>query len=119
MHRTGPLPALVDLTLPGTATWGTAARKSLAGAHPAEVLWCGDANFDGALRYTGGGNDRDPILQQVGGAIPTHPVNGYLGTDVNMDGTVRYTGQGNDRDPILLNIGGAVPTNQRASQLPE
>lgn len=83
------------------------------------MLWCGDANVDGTLRYTGGGNDRDLILQQVGGATPTLQIIGYLGTDVNMDGTVRYTGQGNDRDPILQNIGGAVPTNQRASQLPE
>jgi hypothetical protein len=29
-------------------------------------------NLDGIVRYTGAGNDRDPILSNIGGAIPTN-----------------------------------------------
>jgi hypothetical protein len=83
-----------------------------------QLLWAGDADRNGILRYTGQNNDRDPILTRVGGSVPTATVNGYFGEDVNLDGVVRYTGQNNDRDPILLNIGGSVPTNTRAAQLP-
>ncbi len=83
-----------------------------------KVLWAGDVNGDGVIRYTGGDNDRDPILVRVGGLVPTSTVSGYFEEDVNMDGTVKYTGQNNDRDPILPNIGGVVPTNTRIQQLP-
>ena len=82
------------------------------------MLWGGNTIGDGALLYTGQGNDRDPILQVIGGAVPTGTVVGYQATDVNMDGKVRYTGVDNDRDPILQNIGGSVPTNTREEQLP-
>ncbi len=107
--------ASVDFTDPGVATWGIDARMNVNGI---KVLWAGDVNGDGVIRYTGGDNDRDPILVRVGGLVPTSTVSGYFEEDVNMDGTVKYTGQNNDRDPILPNIGGVVPTNTRIQQLP-
>ncbi len=70
------------------------------------------------IRYTGAENDRDPILAQVGGTLPTGTWVGYTNNDVNMDGVVKYTGANNDRDPILMNIGGSVPTSTVAEQLP-
>jgi hypothetical protein len=82
------------------------------------VLWCGNIVRDNSLKYTGSGNDRDPILARIGGAIPTAVLNGYYVEDTNLDGTVKYTGSGNDRDPILVNIGGTVPTAVRTEQLP-
>jgi len=82
------------------------------------VLWSGNCLPDATLRYTGDGNDRDPILVAIGGIIPTNTTAGYLITDVNMDGRVRYVGATNDRDPILTNIGGIIPTNTRTQQLP-
>ncbi len=106
----------VDLTLPGTATYGTDARQNVGGVM---VLWSGDVGFDNELKYTGTGNDRDPILVDVGGTVPTNTLNNvYRQTDVNLDGTVKYTGTANDRDPILVNIGGTVPTTVRVGQLP-
>lgn len=114
----GPGNVPVDLTSIATVVHGTQARRSVSGPFPAEVLWAGDVNFDGTLSYTGQDNDRDPILQAIGGVIPTNTLNGYLGTDVNLDGSVRYTGEDNDRDPILQGIGGVVPTNIRVEQLP-
>lgn len=107
---------LIDLTLPATATYGTSARKPTG---VKALLWEGDVNGDGTVKYTGSGNDRDPILQAIGGVIPTNVLHdAYTGEDVNMDGRVQYTGSGNDRDPILQVIGGVVPTNVRAEQLP-
>jgi hypothetical protein len=111
----GASPLTIDFRSSATSTWGTHARKSI-GANMA--VWTGNALMDNTLRYTGGNNDRDPILVAIGGSIPTSTVSGYYLQDVNLDGVVRYTGINNDRDPILVNIGGVVPTNIRTEQLP-
>jgi hypothetical protein len=108
-------PVLVDMTLAGTSTWGTQARKDISGT---QVLWTGNAVFDAELRYTGSSNDRDAILLAIGGVVPTATTTGYSLTDCTMDGVTKYTGSANDRDPILQNIGGVIPTNVRAQQLP-
>lgn len=105
----------IDLTTPATALWGTEAMRDVNGTR---VLWSGDVLRDGLLRYVGQDNDRDPILQAVGGSVPTEITTGYNTTDVGMDGTTRYVGSGNDRDPILDNIGGSTPTAVRTEQLP-
>jgi hypothetical protein len=81
-------------------------------------LWSGEVVRDGVVSYTGGNNDRDRILQVIGGTVPTNVVEGYLPSDVNLDGSVKYTGGANDRDPILTNIGATVPTGSRFEQLP-
>ncbi len=111
----GSQPLDLDLAAPGTSTWGAGARLAVGDAR---VLWAGDVSSDGVLRYTGQGNDRDRILVELGGVIPTVTVQGYLPSDVNLDGVTRYTGQGNDRDVILQNIGGVVPTASRVQQVP-
>jgi hypothetical protein len=109
----------LDLASAATITFGTNARKAITGTFPAQALWSGDVTFSGQLKYTGSFNDRDPILQAIGGTTPTATLTDqYRQEDVNLDGTVKYTGSANDRDPILLNIGGAVPTAVRNAQLP-
>lgn len=105
----------LNLTASGTATYGSGARKSVSGVM---TMWAGDVSANGELKYTGEGNDRDPILLYVGGSVPTNTVTLYSPGDVNMDGKVKYTGQDNDRDPILTNIGGSVPTATLQEQLP-
>jgi hypothetical protein len=106
----------IDFTDPDMQTWGTTARTSVNGNM---VLWPGDANGDGVTQYTGSGNDRDAVLQAIGGIIPTNTVNNvYDRRDVNMDGNIIYTGANNDRDVILQAIGGVVPTAVRTQQLP-
>jgi uncharacterized delta-60 repeat protein len=105
----------VDLTLAATQVYDNDARKNVGGVM---VLAQGDATFNEALKYTGAGNDRDPILVRVGGITPTNSISGYYPEDVNMDGVVKYTGANNDRDPILVNIGGITPTNTRVATLP-
>jgi uncharacterized delta-60 repeat protein len=108
----------VDFSSVATATFGTNARKSISGAFPTQALWAGDASFNGEVRYTGSGNDRDPVLVKVGSTTPNNTVTGYWREDVNMNGQVRYTGSANDRDPILVNVGSTTPNNVRLAQLP-
>ena len=109
------VPATVDFTSATTATYGSDARRSLGAV---QVLWAGDATFNGKLKYTGTGNDRDPILTLVGGITPNGTVSQYSNLDVNMNGQVKYTGSANDRDPILVNVGSTTPNNMRVEQLP-
>lgn len=112
------VPLTIDFSLGTTATYGAEARKAVGGTFPVLALWAGDVTFDATIKYTGDGNDRDPILNAIGGVVPTNSIIGYHRCDVNMDGIVRYTGEDNDRDPLLQNIGGVVPTNTRAEQVP-
>lgn len=105
----------VAFQLPSTPTFGANARRIDGDV---ACLWPGDVQQDGTIMYTGTGNDRDPILQRIGGTLPTATAFGYYAEDVNLDGAVRYTGSGNDRDPILQVIGGSVPTAVRHDGLP-
>ncbi|MBP7513401.1 MAG: hypothetical protein KA791_02565 [Flavobacteriales bacterium] len=108
----------VDLSSVATATFGTAARKSITGTFPTQALWAGDVTFNGQVKYTGSGNDRDPILTTVGSTTPNNTVSIYSTRDVNLNGQVKYTGSANDRDPILVNVGSTTPNNVRVQQLP-
>jgi hypothetical protein len=106
---------VVDFSVTTTTTYGTNAQATVG---TRRVLWAGDCQSDGELKYTGDDNDRDLILQEIGGVAPTATSTGYVREDVNMDGVVKYTGTNNDRDRILVNIGGTVPTNVLHEQLP-
>ena len=111
----GATATVVDFTATALGTYGGEARKT-SGA--VQLLWAGNANGDVEVKYTGSGNDRDPVLTAVGSTTPNNTVSGYLRTDVNMDGFAKYTGSDNDRDPILLNVGSTTPNNVRVQQLP-
>ncbi|MBX2978024.1 MAG: hypothetical protein KF905_01915 [Flavobacteriales bacterium] len=109
-------PSTVDFTDPLTPTYGAEAQTEVGGQR---MLWPGDANFDGVVKYTGADNDRDAVLQAIGGSNPLSVVQGtYATEDVNLDGTIKYVGADNDRDVILQTIGGTVPTAVRVEQLP-
>ena len=106
---------LINLSDGSAPAYGVNGLKQLGSSY---ALWAGDVSNDGVIKYSGSNNDRDPILVEIGGTIPTNTSNGYLLEDVNMDGTTKYSGSNNDRDPILVNIGGSIPTNTRIEQLP-
>ncbi len=107
---------VIDFRSGSTAVYGTNARV-LKGS--VWCLWAGDATGNGAVKYTGAGNDRDPILLAVGATAPNNTLtNQYSRLDTNMDGMVKYTGSGNDRDIILTNVGSTTPNNTRIQQLP-
>ncbi len=111
----GAVVTSLDLTSAATATYGTEARKPLDGKM---MLWAGNARLDSKLAYTGAQNDRDVIINMLGGLDPTSSIAGYYSADVTMNGLVQYTGAGNDRDPILPNLQGNLPTSLRLEQLP-
>ena len=115
----GSTTTVVDLSVGSTPAFGTNARKSITGTFPAEALWAGDVSFNHQIKYTGSGNDRDPILVTVGSTTPNNVLSNIYSTrDGNMNGNVQYTGSGNDRDPILVNVGSTTPNNVRVEQLP-
>jgi hypothetical protein len=110
--------SFVDLYSPAVSgsMFGTGA---LATSNGRTCLWAGDATGNGQVRYTGSGNDRDPILLAVGGTTPNSTVsNVYDRRDTNLNGTIKYTGSGNDRDIILTNVGSSTPNATRTQQLP-
>jgi uncharacterized delta-60 repeat protein len=111
----GGIIAIVDFTLASTQIFDDDSREYVNLVMHAVA---GDINFDGTVAYTGAGNDRDLILQRIGGVVPTNTVAGYWPEDVNMDGVVMYTGSGNDRDRILVSVGGSTPTATRVATLP-
>lgn len=106
---------VLDFTDALTQVYGINARKSVAGV---ETLWAGDATGNGQVKYSGNGNDRDPLLVLVGGTNPNGTAVGYFRQDVNMDGIVKYTGSNNDRDRILLTVGPTTPNAVRNGQVP-
>ncbi|MEZ4757242.1 MAG: hypothetical protein R2817_10485 [Flavobacteriales bacterium] len=110
----GRTAATVDLRIdPG---FGSEAQQSVGSIN---ALWPGDATGDGIVKYAGAGNDRDALLQRLGGVSPTTVIVGvYDEHDINLDGMIRYTGDNNDRDIILQSIGGSVPTAVRVGQVP-
>jgi hypothetical protein len=110
-------PNLVLFADPTAPMYGTGARKTLIPGY-VDALWMGNVVNNHNLKYTGSGNDRDPILVKVGSTVPTNTVSGYNVEDCNLDGVVKYTGSGNDRDPILLNVGNTTPNNVRVEQMP-
>ncbi len=106
----------IDFTSLATTTFGSSAQKQVG---TKMVMWAGDANGDGAMKYTGSANDRDPILTAVGSTTPNNAVsNVYDRRDTNLDGVIKYTGSANDRDIILTNVGSTTPNNTRTQQLP-
>ena len=108
-------PASVDLTQAATATFGTNARKTIGSI---QALYAGNVVPNTEIKYSGSGNDRDPILVKVGSTTPNNTFSGYCIEDVNLDGVAKYTGSGNDRDPILVNVGSTTPNALRIQQLP-
>lgn len=108
----------VDLASPQASTYRDSQSRKRVGE--AMVMWSGDVNFDGRVKYTGQDNDRDVVLQNIGGTVPTNVIHDvYALPDVNLDTRVQYTGQDNDRDIILQTVGGTVPTNFREGYLPK
>ncbi|MEL6142811.1 MAG: hemagglutinin protein [Bacteroidota bacterium] len=106
----------IDFTNPLLPTWGTNAQREVNGVR---MLWSGDTNGDGVVRYNGASNDKNAILFLVGLFTPNDVVDGYYREDVRMDGSVRYNGANNDKNAILFNVGLFTPNNIITEQLPE
>jgi len=94
----------------GSATHGVSNGKN--------VLWGGNSNLDGTVKYAGPGNDKDYILSIVLGGAGTSQVTGYNKADINMDGIVNYSSPNNDKDFLLSKILSGIATNFLNQYLP-
>ncbi|WP_298510831.1 hypothetical protein [uncultured Kordia sp.] len=79
---------------------------------PVEIygMWCGNANSDSVVQYSGTSPDTPAILSEVlndsGNFLnfPTYSVTGYNANDANMDGIIQYSGTNPDTPFILQNV---------------
>lgn len=106
----------IDFTSPSTAAYGTDARNNQGGVM---LLWAGDVNGDGQVRYNGAGNDKNAVLQKVGLTTSNNILAEYSRADVNLDGRVKYNGAGNDKNVILGVVGLSSPNKIITQQLPK
>ena len=107
--------AAIDFTNPATATWGTDAQRN---QNAVMMMWAGDINKDGFIKYNGSANDKVSILAKIGLANPNNILTLYDVNDLNLDGKVKYNGSANDKTIILSNVGIATPNNILVEQLP-
>ena len=105
----------IDFTNPTTLTYGTNAQKTTSGVN---MIWSGDANRNGIIKYNGSANDRNIILSAVGLTTPNNIITGYRAEDLNLDGLVKYNGSRNDRNVILQNVGLTTPNNIITERIP-
>lgn len=75
------------------------------------LLWPADANHNKNVRYNGLSNDKQKILDAVGGAAYVNSILSgvYRMEDINMDGKICYNGLDNDRNVILGTVGVNTP----------
>jgi hypothetical protein len=112
------IPTDIDLTVSTTTTFGTNARRSVAGTFPAMTMWTGNANSNTLVNYSGSANDRTAILNFLGAATFLTPQTGYNSQDVNMNGVVTYSGSNNDRTTLLNSLGASTFLTPIVEQLP-
>jgi hypothetical protein len=108
-------PVKIDFTKPTTPTYGTNTQVIANGV---SMLWSGDINRSGSIKYNGSANDRNAILSAVGLTTPDNSITGYRAEDVNLDGVVKYNGTGNDRSVILQNVGLTTPNSIVSDKIP-
>lgn len=92
-----------DFTTAQTQALANAQNNSMASVGGKFCMWGGNANSNSSVRYTGGGNDQNQLLNTcLSGNKNAVLSNQYSSCDLNLNGTVRYTGGGNDQN-VLLN----------------
>jgi len=99
--------SLQDFTSTGYSAFGTNAMKNSGGAM---VMWAGDINQDGVIKYQGSDNDntilKNDILSQSSNLfnILTYTYNDYSPLDATLDGVIKYQGSNNDNTIVKNNI---------------
>jgi Beta-propeller repeat len=112
------VPAVIDFTNsnnvytlplnPNPLVTNYPARKLIGSTY---LMWSGDALRNKNVKYNGLSNDKDAVLNALGGALANPSVlnntlnNVYRSEDNNLDGKVRYNNADNDRVIILSNLG--------------
>ena len=116
LNEQTPATTLDFTLLSSSQIFGSGANYTTSGGK--NLLWAGDANFNGNTKYSGSGNDRAKILLDLGG-LEGAVLTGYYSSDVNMNGNVKYSGSANDRAFILSNILGGLEGAVKLQSLPQ
>ncbi|MEM6720942.1 MAG: HYR domain-containing protein [Bacteroidota bacterium] len=91
-------------------TFGSNAQTTSGMPSGVAAMWCGNANNDTVVQYSGISPDTPNILSEVlndpGNFLnfPTYSITGYNMNDVNMDGVIQYSGTNPDTPFILQNV---------------
>ncbi|MEM6721681.1 MAG: HYR domain-containing protein [Bacteroidota bacterium] len=99
---------IVDFTT--IATFGSNAQTSAGMPSGVNGMWCGNANEDTVVQYSGTSPDTPSVLSEVlndsGNFLnfPTFSLIGYNTNDINMDGVIQYSGTNPDTPFILQNV---------------
>ncbi len=102
---------VVDFTKPvaqgGVAVYTNSniANAPMYEANGLRMLWAGDANGDGVVKFSGANNDKNVVLGVVGLNNVTNVVSGYNIADVNLSGTTTFSGVSNDKNLVLATVG--------------
>jgi len=110
--------SLLDLTTAADAQiFGTAAAYKVSGGK--NLMWAGNANFNGNVRFIGLNNDKDYILvNTLANSAGVILKNVYSPADVNMNRNVSYLGLSNDKDLIFVTVLANVTTAVKTQGLP-
>ena len=110
--------SLLDLTTATDAQiFGTAAAYKVLGGK--NLMWAGNANFNGNVRFIGLNNDKDYILvNALANSAGVVLKNVYSPADVNMNRNVSYLGLVNDKDLIFVTVLANVTTAVKTQALP-
>ncbi len=91
-------------------TFGNNAQTTSGMPSGVAAMWCGNANNDTVIQYSGTSPDTPNILSVVLNDpsnflnFPTFSVTGYNANDINMDGVIQYSGTSPDTPFILQNV---------------
>ncbi len=91
-------------------TYGSNAQTTFGMPTDVVAMWCGNANADTVVQYSGTTPDTPAILSEIlndpGNFLnfPTFAVSGYNVNDVNMNGNTQYSGTNPDVPFILQNV---------------
>jgi hypothetical protein len=90
---------------------GAVANNPMATLSPSAFfgMWGGDASGNKIVRYSGGGNDQNQLLNVTLGGVTGASINGtYNRSDLNMNGRVSYSGGANDQNTLLNIVLGGI-----------
>lgn len=83
------------------------------------MLWGGNANGNGNVRYSGANNDNSYLLTTILGGNPALILNNvYSIADLNLNRNVRYSGANNDNSFLLTTVLGGNASTILTQQIP-
>jgi hypothetical protein len=115
LYSLGLSASLIDLKNGATSTIRGTANTNYVNTGAVNMLYAGNVNLNGNVRYSNSFNDKDDILLILGGNQLGLINNNYHRGDINMNRNVRYSNAQNDKDYLLST---PLSSNQLAAKTP-